>query len=300
MSIDIYEAQKSSRLIRINHICFDYLRKIYPSWYSYMKGTRMSCHYHLHHQMEIILVTEGRVSFQVSGKEFAMSENDILLINPYEPHSATIPKDCDRTAYYAINIDMNLLSAVPNKATKDIANALNNGNGVYMNLPTDEEIKSELVRYAFEMVEGSMQDISLFQLSAMLRFISVLGEPQATGLEKGRQRSEQFIRSTVAYIQSTPMSEISLEGISEMLCYNKAYFTTLFKKNFGMSFTDYLNNYKITLAKDLIRNGNYNLNDVAEMAGFNYYAYFFKKFKLITGITPSEFLEQCQTLSGNR
>ena len=81
------------------------------------------------------------------------------------------------------------------------------------------------------------------------------------------------------------------------MSYNKAYFTTLFKKNFGMPFVDYMNKYKIELARGYIQNGNDNLNEVALKSGFNYYAYFFKKFRLITGMSPSDFLEQCRSES---
>ena len=85
-----------------------------------------------------------------------------------------------------------------------------------------------------------------------------------------------------------------MEKAAEQQSYNKAYFTTLFKKNFGMSFIDYMNHYKITIAKELIENGNDNLTEVAELSGFNYYAYFFKKFKMNTGVSPSEFLQLCR------
>ena len=293
---DIYEPQPDCKLIRITYIGFDFEKKIYPSWYSVIKGTRMSCHYHLHQNMEIIFVEEGRVSFQVGGRQYELSENDILFINSFEPHSAIIPLDCDRTVYHAINIDMNQVGNLPNKLTKSISNALVNGNGVYPHIPEDKETKEELLRCIIEIVNANTEAKALYQLASLCRMFAILGEPSFVESEKESKRSDQFIRSTISYIQNTPLQDVSLEVIAELLCYNKAYFTTLFKKNFGMSFTDYLNNYKINLAKTYIRNGNYNLNDVAEKSGFNYYAYFFKRFKIITGISPSEYVEQCRAL----
>jgi AraC-like DNA-binding protein len=294
---NIYEPQPECNLIRVTYVGFDFARKVYPSWYSVIRGTRMSCHYHLHQNMEIIYVEEGRVSFQVSGRQYELFENDILLINSFEPHSAAIPPDCDKTVYYAINVDMNQLGNLPNKLIKSIADDLINGNGIYPNIPESEDTKAELLQCVREIVGGRTEAKELYQLAGLCRTFAVLGSPMPVECEKESKRSDQFIISTISYIQNTPLQEVSLEAIAELLCYNKAYFTTLFKKNFGMSFTDYLNNYKINLAKTYIRNGNYNLNDVAEKSGFNYYAYFFKRFKIITGISPSEYVDQCRAAS---
>ena len=290
--VSLYEPQSTVRLIRVTGVDFDFEKKIYPSWYSVIKGTRMCCHYHLHDAMEIIIVKEGRVDFQVSGRRYDLRENDVLIINPYEPHSGTIPRDCDRTVYYALNFDMSRLTGIPVRKIKTISDALINGKSFYANMPEGEK-KAGVLRNSLEIAEEPQND-ELIQFSALLRIFATLGEPQLNAHDKDNKRSDQFIRTTVSYIQATPLQEVSLEAIAELLSYNKAYFTTLFRKNFGMTFTDYLNNYKVNVAKGLIRNGNYNLNEVAEKSGFNYYAYFFKKFKTIVGISPSDFVDQCR------
>lgn len=89
---------------------------------------------------------------------------------------------------------------------------------------------------------------------------------------------------------------VSLEAISRTFSYNKAYFTTLFRKHFGVPFTDFLNRYKIENAHALIRSGNRNLSEVAQLSGFNYYAYFFRKFKEVSGMTPGEYVAYCDRL----
>lgn len=98
-----------------------------------------------------------------------------------------------------------------------------------------------------------------------------------------------------SYIQGNDPHDITLETISHSFSYNKAYFTTLFKKHFGLPFTDFLNRYKIENAHALIRGGNRNLSEVARFSGFNYYAYFFRKFKEVSGMTPSEYIDFCDS-----
>ena len=49
-------------------------------------------------------------------------------------------------------------------------------------------------------------------------------------------------------------------------------------------------------AHALIRGGNRNLSEVAQLSGFNYYAYFFRKFKEVSGMTPGEYVAYCDRL----
>ena len=259
-----------------------------------MKDTRLCCHYHLHERIEIIVVDEGCVTFQVNGRQYELFADDVLFINPFEPHSAFIPRGCNRTVYHAINLDPNSLKEIPCKSFQRILDDLTNGKKAYFNVLPDKSPRKEVLNNLKGLISGGTELDELHRLAHMFHFFSLLGEPFSIGNETENKRSSVFIKTVVLYIQNTPPQEISLEAIVSTLAYNKAYFTTLFKKNFRMTFTDYVNNYKIELAKGYIRNGNYNLNEVAVNSGFNYYAYFFKKFKVITGISPSDFVEQCR------
>ncbi len=292
-SISAYE-RKRSQLIRISDIIFDFSQHIYPHWYPIVKDTRLCCHYHLHEHIEIIVVDEGYVTFQVNGHQYDLSKNDILFINPFEPHSASIPSGCNRTIYHAVNLDLNLLKTIPSTAFNHILDDLTNGKSAYNNVLSYGSSSDKLLSSLRSIISNRAEQDELYRIGDMFNFFATLGQPLSIGAKKENKRSAEFIKTVVLYIQNTPAQDISLDTIANMLSYNKAYFTTLFKKNFGMSFTDYVNNYKIEMAKGYIRNGNYNLNEVAIKTGFNYYAYFFKKFKSITGISPSDFVEQCR------
>ena len=94
------------QLIRICRFEFDFNQNAYPKWYPIVKGTRLCCHYHLHEKIEIILMDEGEAEFQVSERTYTLKKGDLLMINPFEPHSGFISNECDKAAYYVINIDL--------------------------------------------------------------------------------------------------------------------------------------------------------------------------------------------------
>jgi hypothetical protein len=53
----VYE-RVENLVVRITDIRFDYSLNLFPKWYSEMRGKRLCCHYHLHEDMEIILMEE--------------------------------------------------------------------------------------------------------------------------------------------------------------------------------------------------------------------------------------------------
>jgi two-component system, response regulator YesN len=76
-----------------------------------------------------------------------------------------------------------------------------------------------------------------------------------------------------------------------MVNLNVSFLSREFKKHKGSASIEYLTQHRIEKAKLLIKDTSSNLKfkDIADMVGYNNQYYFSKVFKLITGLTPSEF-----------
>lgn len=100
------------------------------------------------------------------------------------------------------------------------------------------------------------------------------------------------------YLQHNYMIyDVSLDSISDILDINASYFSSLFKKSFGVNFVDYLTDLRINAAKELLRDPFLTMAEVAGMVGYESPNYFTRVFKKTTGITPTEFR---RTSSGKR
>ena len=71
--------------------------------------------------------------------------------------------------------------------------------------------------------------------------------------------------------------------------YPVIYFSTLFKKETGQNFTDYLTELRINKAKELLSGDKVSVQDVAEMVGYSDLKYFSRLFKKTTGVSPSDY-----------
>jgi two-component system response regulator YesN len=85
------------------------------------------------------------------------------------------------------------------------------------------------------------------------------------------------------------MSSLSLKTLSEKYFINSAYLGQIFKKQFGITFKDYLNNYRIDRACELLIRSDGKIYEIAEAVGFNNTDYFISKFVQMKGTTPLQY-----------
>jgi len=97
------------------------------------------------------------------------------------------------------------------------------------------------------------------------------------------------IRIVKRYIREHYQEDISLPVLAELVNISPVYLSRLFKKEEGINFVDYLNQYRIEAAKKLLQDIRYNIIEVAHLSGFHNTKYFSKIFKKAVGITPSEY-----------
>jgi AraC-like DNA-binding protein len=81
-------------------------------------------------------------------------------------------------------------------------------------------------------------------------------------------------------------NNVCLEDIACEFNYSKSYISHMFKKVSGYSLSQYCNMLKIEDAKELLKNTNYSITDIAHAVGFGDFSYFIKVFKQQTGKTP--------------
>ncbi len=87
-------------------------------------------------------------------------------------------------------------------------------------------------------------------------------------------------------------SEITIEGIAEELNLAPTYVSTLFKREAQISFSQYLSDFRIQKATDLLENTNMKIKDIAQEVGFGTYSNFARTFKKKLGVTPVEYKSQ--------
>ncbi len=97
------------------------------------------------------------------------------------------------------------------------------------------------------------------------------------------------IRKALQYIDGHYAEELSVKAVAEQVCLSPDYFSHIFKKVRGESFTDYLNRVRIRKATELLADNLYKVYEVSDMVGYSDYKYFSSVFKKITGVSPTDY-----------
>ncbi len=107
--------------------------------------------------------------------------------------------------------------------------------------------------------------------------------------------AQQILRQVEALMQNEQLhrdSNLSLNKLATKLNISPHLLSQLLNDNLEKSFTQYINEYRIEEAKQmLINNGNLKIQTIAEMCGFNSNSTFYAAFKKINHTTPAEFVK---------
>lgn len=93
----------------------------------------------------------------------------------------------------------------------------------------------------------------------------------------------------IDYIGDNFKKDISLESVSGTFHFNPSYFSVLFKKSTGCNFIDYIKKMRIKQAKEMLKNTDKKVYEIAAEIGYRDYQYFCRLFKKMNKVTPSEF-----------
>jgi len=100
------------------------------------------------------------------------------------------------------------------------------------------------------------------------------------------------LRTAIAYIQEHLGEEITLEAIATHLNMSQYYFCHLFKQSMGVSPYQYVLQQRINKAKNLLKQRQLTITDVALECGFANQTHFTKYFRKLAGTTPKNYREQ--------
>ena len=97
------------------------------------------------------------------------------------------------------------------------------------------------------------------------------------------------------YLEAHYKESISLDELCFLYGTNKTTLCHSFKQSYDMTVIQYVNKLKISNAKKLLRESDYNLTQISEMVGFSTIHYFTRTFKNLENKTPSEYIRMIKS-----
>lgn len=144
---------------------------------------------------------------------------------------------------------------------------------------------TEIVKYSskfqfdnYSSFEDIMDSIKGFS-EHCARFINNLKQNQCLGIFYDVER----------YIHENYYKRITIKEVANQFYINSAYLGQIFKKKYGVSFTDYIHQYRMTKAKELLKHTDFKIYEISEKLGYKSSYNFIEKFEKMNGITPLQY-----------
>lgn len=274
---------------------FDFASGLVPDWVE--AGHDAPMHTHNHESPELIYITKGSMSAEINGDRKTVREGDLMIISPYDLHSADFIDKAQTLEYCCLLFELSILSGCGSDTAKKIEE-LRHGSRrfpIVINGSAAKEIgeiMTEIERIKRTHIADSDHTLSDLRMSAgVCGIMACLLRHSFTVDSPGNTERVLFIRRTDNYIRDHIAENISTSGISSALGFSKGYFCALFKRSFGTTFTEHLRAQKIRAAIEKHISDNLSLSETAASVGFSDYAYFSRCFKKYAGIAPSKYFK---------
>lgn len=126
--------------------------------------------------------------------------------------------------------------------------------------------------------------------------IRICGDNEEVSLKSAAALNEEnlspIVKRAIRYIKEHYAEGVSIKEFCSSLNINAAYLGYLFKKETGMFFNNYLVEFRMDKAIDLLCNTGEKIADIAEMTGYTTTSHFIVTFKKKTGLSPLKYREE--------
>lgn len=109
-----------------------------------------------------------------------------------------------------------------------------------------------------------------------------------TFLMNGRNHTESHAEKILRLLTHDLKDPPTLEELADMCHFSKNHIINLVKKEFGMTPYDYLKLERVRCAAKLMGSTSMSLEEISELSGFGDYTGFFRSFKSVHGVSPSD------------
>lgn len=260
---------------------------------------------HRHEFVQIVYICKGKLKHVINNNVFDVYKGDIFVIPPFVPHYF-IDEYHEKYEF----IEFEFMPEFINEKFSD--HDCNNGfmDFAYLEpfLVTENEMKPRLnltgsLQFEVENTLGEIireyeaRDVDFEPMikALLLKLLILVGrefkrEIAGTEFQDLYERHRDAIYSAIKYVNENFEKEISIEEVSKIAMLSQSYFRYLFKQMTHKTFTEYIQNLRISKAIELLKTRkDMRIIDVCYSVGYNNISHFNRTFRQDTGVSPKAF-----------
>ena len=252
----------------------------------------------------LFFVVSGEFSYTFSSEhQVTLTAGMHLLVPANVAYTVTATEDCD---YYFISFNTyEPIISVEDQVVADILNEESEkqrkarnldynspGNYVYISESASHGDRANKLQYQLsrcsEYRYGNSPLDRLRLLNSFFTALLTLASDTGEQLLDTKHLSPTLLK-LIRYIEENYTSPLSLQILSEQFALSKQYIMRLFRQQFGVTVTHYINEIRLRKSLELLTFHSLSISEVAYAVGFSSVYYYDRLFKSTYSITPTEY-----------
>lgn len=228
--------------------------------------------FHLHKNLEVIYVLEGCVKCTVNNVLYHLTAGQFGLCLPYDIHRYE-PEE--NTRYWVLVFSEDYVRFFVKQTAGKVAQSF-----PFHCCPAVENYVKEQLIFNDSPTILTLKSCLYAICQEFLEMIE---------LEKRDLKETLIISQVIDYIEANLSGKISLADLAANLGYDYNYMSRYFRRIFRMTFTEFVNIYRLEAAIRLLEDTDKNITSIAYESGFQSVRSFNTFFKERAGCTPSQY-----------
>ncbi|MGI2297007.1 helix-turn-helix domain-containing protein [Paenibacillus sp. GXUN7292] len=277
------------------------------SFYYLEMSANFRSHGEKHYFWEMVLVDKGNMEVEIDGEVFLLEQGELVFYRPNEYHIGgaarrTAPNviilsfECDSPAmamfmehriFVPDENERVLLSQLVRECHEAFEPSSKASEGVLLQRRKDAEFGCE------QLIRNYLESFLIHLIRRQNKLSQVKKAKPITIVKENRDKA--IVDDIIAYLKL----HVSINPTVDQLCnkfnINKTYLNMVFRRITGQSVHAYCVSLKIELAKEMIREEQYNYTEISERLGYGSIHYFSRRFKSETNMTPTEYARTIQS-----
>ncbi len=256
-------------------------------WISKRRIHAVPMHWHSFYEIELCL--DGVGEQIINGSLSQLNKGVLSFLSPQDFHR--IESFTDYIEFFTISFDQ---TSVPQDIIKMIhrhkppfkiellESEFSNILKIYDELLSEQDGTDPL------KVEMLQHKIALVCIEVIRKHLQTPDSGTIPSIFTNESRDVELLRQAVKYINEHFGEKLSRNGVANMLHINSTYFSEIFKRNLGISFSDYVIDLRMADAMSKLRDTDMSITEIVYSVGYNSTSAFYEKFKEYYHLLPTE------------
>ena len=266
-------------------------------YYPYSAGEKTQLH--THDYIELSYVVSGEFRQKILGKDITFQQGDLCLID----------KNCLHQDYLLGTHAMVLFLGIANDMFTEIMDGNVTAQKIVMFLKPALLKQKDLQQYLhFRPTSdtGTAIEDCLYNLltelrdnnigarhickGLLMRIFHILGTKYEFSLSKEQRKTMNWLvfEEVSEYIRQH-FTSVTIKELSDTFHFQEDYFNRLIKNKTGMTYSAYVQKFRLEKAEQLLLSSSKSVEEIAEAVGYHNKGYFYKIFQERYGMTPSQY-----------